>query len=282
MILNKQQGDMLCVGVRAPEVGLQRHLMLQDIALLTGARCFDSKVEGSLRDIRPADFGSARRAWADPEHYAIIGAGGDPSAVRKHMRTLRRQLRAEELGSEERERLAARLGKLTGGVCVLKIGAIGERELEARKQMALDAIASARAAMEEGVVPGGGAAYVHCAGELANRQGLADQEERYGLLALAHALCAPAAAIARNSGYPPSTVLARLRDGPAGYGFDARTGQVVSMWDAGIVDPVQVLRVALQMAVSAASMALTTEALVLTRKPESEPFGDIGSDTLEP
>jgi len=282
MLLNKQKGTLPCVGVKAPDMGLQRYLMLQDMALLTGATVFSKDAHGQLHGIKPEHLGRARRAWANPEYYAIVGGGGDPSAIRARIRDLRAQMREGRLDPEQRKNLGLLLGKLTGGSCILKLGAASKKELDARKQLALDAIASARAAQEEGLVPGGGAAYLHAA-ERVLSQGW-DEEERYGALALAQALREPAAEIARNSGHSASPVVAELQGRPDEFGFDARSGKIVSMWDAGIVDPLKVMRVVLQMAVSLAATTITTDALVLTKTAEAGPFDDTKGDasTLEP
>ncbi len=191
-------------------------------------------------------------------------------------------MREGRLDPEQRKNLGLLLGKLTGGSCILKLGAASKKELDARKQLALDAIASARAAQEEGLVPGGGAAYLHAA-ERVLSQGW-DEEERYGALALAQALREPAAEIARNSGHSASPVVAELQGRPDEFGLDARSGKIVSMWDAGIVDPLKVMRVVLQMAVSLAATTITTDALVLTKTAEAGPFDDTKGDasTLEP
>jgi len=270
LVLNKQKDNLLCAAVRAPDVGEQRRLLLEDMALLTGAHFFSEEAGENLRSITPSRFGRARRALADPTHLTIIGGQGDPRAIRERVRRLRTQLRDDSLGPEAREELREQLGKLAGGVGILKIGAASEKEREARKQLALDAIASARSALEEGVAPGGGAAYLACIPAIEAYDW--SERERFGAQVMVEALKAPAAAIAGNSGYEASTVLGRLRGQPAGYGFDVLSGQLLSMWEAGILDPVRVLRVALEMATSAAAMAITTEALVLTRAAQSPPF----------
>jgi chaperonin GroEL len=279
MLLNAQKGQLPCLGVKAPDIGLQRHQLLEDMAILTGGRMFGKDAEGTWRGIRPEDFGHARTAWADAEQFSITGPGGDPAAIRERVWELRDRSRQRHLKQEERQKLLERLGKMAGGTCILKLGATSDQELQVKKQLALDAIAMSRAAQEEGFVPGGGAAYLHCAAAL---DGLGVGEERFGALALARALCSPLASIADNSGHSSSTVVAGLRNLSSEWGFDAVTGEMVPVWEVGLLDPLKVARVVLEMAVSAAGSALSTDALVLTRRAEAEPFDDTYSDSIEP
>jgi chaperonin GroEL len=219
-----------------------------------------------------ADIGRARRVWANRDFFSIVGGQGDQSAIRQRINEIKVLLPGAD-GDYEREKMRERMGKLQGGVGILKVGAPSEREREIKKQRGEEAIAAARAAAEEGVVPGGGAAYLAClpalealATELAANGSQEDKDEALGVRVLMGALQAPTEWIIRNAGLDPRPILARLREAPPGHGYDVVQGKIMDMTEAGILDPLKVVKTALETGASTGIMALTTDALVLTAK----------------
>jgi chaperonin GroEL len=211
-----------------------------------------------------ADLGRARRAWANADTFGIEGGYGDPIALRRRIAQLKTE-RVDARTEDDRTQTQERLGKLLGGVAILRVGGATPTQQEARKAVAQRAVRALKQALRGGVVPGGGAAYVACRSALDALTAVA--HDKVAAHALAAALEEPLAVIARNAGYEPAAVVAQVKSSPPGWGFDARTGTIVDMWAAGIVDPVPVLEAALEAAVSGAIMTLTSDVLVHQRKP---------------
>ncbi len=264
--------------------------ILQDLAILTGARLIEEGAGGQLAELRREDFGRARRVIATRRGLTIVGARGRQRSIRGRIAELQAELEREG-PREQADTLRKRVANLSGGVATLKVGAATEAERTLRREMAEDAIRAVRAALQEGVAAGGGAAYMACVPAVnALETAAGSDEEAMGVQVVADALRAPLAQIADNAGYAASTVAFRVGShyngaeagaeaGAAaaglrriqaaasdGVGFDVTSGRVVSMWQAGIVDSVKVLRLALEMAASTAGMVLTTEAVVFKQR----------------
>ncbi len=254
--------------VKAPDALTGQDAMLDDLALLTGARVLRRAAGDSLRRIRAGDLGHARRAWSDDEYIGIIGGRGPAAAVRTHLSRLRdAHGRAEQ--ADVRRQLGERIGKLQGGSAVLWVGGLGPADIAERRERASRTLTAVRATIGRGVVPGGGAALLACAVPLRRRAAQAtDADERAAWQMLARALETPARAIIRNAGYDPAPPLHAIAQAGAGYGFDVRSGQVVDMRAAGIIDPVGVTHAVLHSAIASAALALTVDVLVHQRMPE--------------
>ena len=269
LVANHQRGALPCLALEAPAYGEHRIGILHDLAVLTGARVFLEAAGERTERALLTDLGQARLVRAGRDWFTIVGGLGDPAAIRRRRAEVRSLLPTMKEDAD-RSLTRERLGKLGGGVAILHVGATTEVERKALALRAEAAIAATRAALEEGVVPGGGVAYLACIPHLeAAAQGADLPDVAWGIRALAAALQAPTRAIARNAGADPKAVVARLRAEPLGVGFDARRGAFVDMRAAGIVDPLKVARLALEKAASGAVLAMTSEAIVLTDKSRS-------------
>jgi len=257
LIANQKADKLGTLAVRAPSFGAQRTGILQDIAVLTGGAVFTSSTGAEIHSAQLEDLGRARRAWATRDYFGIVGGRGDARALRSRIQQVRGEIERSQ-DAHEQDNLRQRLGRLLGGVARLRIGAPTPAELEARKAVAERAVATLRRALQGGVVPGGGVALLACQPAL---------QETVGSRILSRALEEPLRVIAGNAGYEPGTVVARVRASSPGWGFDARRGQIVDLWQEGILDPAVVLQAAVEVAVSGAVMALTTDVLVHRRRP---------------
>jgi chaperonin GroEL len=272
LVVNKLRGTFTCVAVKAPGFGDRRKAMLQDIAALTGGQVITEELGLELKSTRVDQLGSARQIRVSKENTIIVDGAGDKSDINARVNQIRAQL--EETTSEfDKEKLQERLAKLAGGVAVIKVGAATETELKERKLRIEDALNSTRAAVEEGIVSGGGVALVNVYGAVAKVS--ADGDERTGVNIVLRSLEEPVRTIASNAGLEGSVVVERLKKEAVGVGFNASTGEWVNMIQAGIVDPAKVTRSALQNAASVAALFLTTEAVVAD-KPEKEKAGGPG------
>jgi chaperonin GroEL len=268
LVVNKLRGTLRCVGVKAPGFGDRRKEMMEDMAVLTSARVLSPELGVKLENVDLAYLGRAQRVVVDREHTTIVGGGGDKAAIEGRKRELR--TRIEKATSDyDREKLEERLAKLSGGVAVVRVGAPSEAEMKSRKEAFDDAIAATKAAVAEGIVPGGGLALLRAIDALEREEAVAQGDERTGLQILKRALEVPARQIAENSSADGGVVVERMRGGTGAYGFDAARRQYVDLVEAGIIDPTKVVRVALENAVSAASLLLLTEA-VMTEVPEKK------------
>jgi len=260
LVVNKTRGVFNVLAVRAPSFGDRREAVMEDIAIVTGGRVISEKTGTRLEKATISDLGTARSVTTTKDSTLIIDGGGSQEAIQARMRELRAQL-ANGVSDFDREKLQQRLANLSGGVGVIKVGAATEVEMKEKKLRTQDALAATRAALEEGVVPGGGVTLVIALPALDSiKTKLA--EEMTGVNILRRALEEPLRQIAENAGYEGPVVVANVRERPFGYGFDATTGQYVDMFQAGIVDPVKVTRAALQNAVSIAALLLTTDTLI--------------------
>lgn len=258
---NKQKRTIEAMAVRTPRTGeTQRVAAMEDIAVLTGGRPFYKAATQNFDDFRVEDLGRARRAWATDSLFGIYGGKGDVRQIRQRLVHLRSLIQAAELDSEK-ELLQARLGRLTGGTAILRTGGYTETEIESRKEVARRAVTGLRLAIEDGVVPGGGVALLNCQACL-ERLPAASDDEALAYRILGRALEEPLRVIAQNSGYSQDVIIDRLQSAPPGSGFDARQGKIVDLRAEGVQDAVRVLAKALEVAVSGAAMALTTDVIV--------------------
>ncbi len=270
LVVNKLRAAIQCVAVKAPGFGDRRKAMLQDIAVLTGGQLAADEVGLKLEHVVGSQLGSARRVIVSRDATTIIEGGGDKKAIHDRAEQLRRQVR-EEKSDYDREKLQERLARLSGGVAVIHVGAPTEAELKSRKEAFEDAISATKAAVAEGIVPGGGLALLRVIGAIAAEEGKCEGDERTGLAMLKHALTVPTRQIAANSGADGAVVVDRMRDGSGAFGFDAARGIYVDLVEAGIIDPTKVVRLALENAVSVASVLLLTEATMAEVRPHKAP-----------
>ncbi|HYF00043.1 MAG TPA: chaperonin GroEL, partial [Planctomycetota bacterium] len=266
LVVNKLRGVLQAVAVKAPGYGDRRRAMLEDIALLTGGKAIFRDLGIDLPKATTAILGRAKRVVVDADYTTILGGAGDKKAVDGRCAQIRQEL--EQSDSEyDREKLTERLSKLSGGVAVVNVGAATETELKERKKRVEDALHSVRAALEEGVVPGGGVALIRASKALDGLK--AEGDEKIGVDIVRRALEVPLRVIAANAGEDPSLALRKVRAGSGAFGFDAEAGEFGDLRKAGILDPVKVTRHALQNAASVAALLLTTDAAV-TEIPEEE------------
>ena len=267
LVLNKIRGTFNVVAVKAPGFGDRRKAMLEDIAILTGGTVITEDLGLELKDATIEALGQASKVTVDKDSTVIVEGSGNPEAIANRVAVIKSQI--ESTTSEfDREKLQERLAKLSGGVAVIKVGAATETELKEMKLRIEDALNATRAAVEEGIVSGGGTAFVSVLGAVAALDLTGD--EATGRNIVLRALEEPVRQIALNAGFEGSIIIDRLKNSEAGTGFNAATGEWVNMIEAGIIDPVKVTRSALQNAASVASLILTTEAVV-ANKPEPAP-----------
>jgi len=280
LVVNKIRGTLQCVAVKAPGFGDRRKAMLQDMAVLTGGRVISEELGQKLENVTLADLGRARKVVVDKDDTTIIDGAGERKALEGRCQEIRAQI--ETTTSEyDREKLQERLAKLSGGVAVIKVGAATETEMKEKKARVEDALHATRAAVEEGVVPGGGVALLRCRKAL---DGLADalpQEQRAGVGIVRRALEEPLRRLAANAGLEGAIVVDKVEHLKGSHGWNARTEEYQDLVAAGVIDPTKVVRAALQNAASVASLLLTTEALIAERPQKRSPAGgmpDMGDD----
>jgi chaperonin GroEL len=266
LVVNKLRGTLHCAAVKAPGFGDRRKAMLEDIAILTGGRVVSEDLGVKLESITLEDLGTAKRITIDKENTTIVDGGGDRKALDGRVKQIRAQI--EETTSDyDKEKLQERLAKLIGGVAVINVGAATETEMKEKKDRVEDALNATRAAVEEGIVPGGGVAYMRALKVLEKAR--FPGEEQLGANLIKRALEEPVRQIANNAGFEGSVVVQHVREGEGSFGFNAETGAYEDLIKAGIVDPTKVTRFALQNAASLAGLLMTTEAMV-AEKPKKE------------
>jgi len=268
LVVNKLRGVLACAAVKAPGFGDRRKAMLEDIAILTGGRVIAEELGIKIENITINDLGQAKRVVIDKDNTTIIGGAGAKAAIEARCNDLRKQI-TDATSEYDREKLQERLAKLTGGVAVIRVGAPSEPEMKSRKEAFEDAISATRAAMAEGIVPGGGLALLRTIDAVEREAAKCEGDERTGLLILKRALEAPTRQIAENSAADGGVVVDRMRSGSGNFGFDAARGVYGDLMEAGIIDPTKVVRIALENAVSVASVLLLTEATI-TEAPEQK------------
>jgi chaperonin GroEL len=265
LVTNKMHDRLITVGVKAPGYGDRRGKILEDVCILTGARLISEEAGDLLDDVQLSDLGRAQRVWVNKDYFSIIGGQGDPQRLRERIADVKKDIKyfKEKKDEYEEGKARERLGKLSGGVAILTVGAATESDVKVRKARAEDAVRSIRAAIEEGVVPGGGAALLDCARVV--REMRAEGDEKIGLQILAHALEEPMRRIMLNAGFEPAPLMHEVSEAGPGFGYDVVNGGVVKMVDSGIYDPTKVVKFALDTAISGALMGVTTEALVVRK-----------------
>jgi chaperonin GroEL len=266
LVVNKIRGTLRCAAVKAPGFGDRRKAMLEDIAVLTGGKVVSEDMGIKLENVTLKDLGTCKRLTIDKDNTTIIDGGGKRSDIEGRVKQIRVQIE-DTTSNYDKEKLQERLAKLVGGVAVIKVGAATEFEMKEKKARVEDALNATRAAVEEGIVPGGGVAYLRSLPAL-NKAKIAD-DEMYGLNIVKRILEEPTRQIAVNAGFEGSIVVEKVKGGKADFGFDAENGEYVNMTKAGIIDPTKVSRFALQNAASVASLLLTTEAMV-AEKPKKK------------
>jgi len=266
LVVNKVRGTLKCAAVKAPGFGDRRKAMLEDIAILTGGKVVSEDLGVKLENVTLRDLGSCKKVVIDKDNTTIVDGAGSRSAIEGRVKQIRAQI--EETTSDyDREKLQERLAKIVGGVAVIKVGAATEIEMKEKKARVEDALNATRAAVEEGIIPGGGVAYIRCIPALEKKE--LPGEEQFGLNIVKRALEEPLRQIAANAGMEGSIVVEKVKEGKDAYGFDAEKLEYRDMYEAGIIDPTKVARFALQNAASVASLLLTTEAMV-AEKPKKK------------
>ncbi|MEW6574671.1 MAG: chaperonin GroEL [Bacillota bacterium] len=280
LVVNKLRGTLSCCAVKAPGFGDRRKAMLQDIAILTGGQVVSEEVGLKLDKATLDMLGRARQVRVKKEETIIVGGQGNPDDITKRIAQIKKQI--DEATSEfDKEKLQERLAKLAGGVAVINVGAATETEMKEKKLRIEDALNATRAAVEEGIVPGGGTAMINCIPALENLK-FDNMDTQTGVNIIRRALEEPLRQIANNAGHEGSVVVEKVKGSEKGIGFDALNEQYVNMIDAGIIDPVKVTRSALQNAASIAAMILTTECLVAERpeKDKNKGMGGMPPDMM--
>ncbi|CUU36284.1 MAG: chaperonin GroEL [Armatimonadetes bacterium] len=267
LVVNKLRGVLQCAAVKAPGFGERRKAMMEDIAILTAGTFITEDLGIKLENVKLDQLGRAEKVVIEKEYTTIIGGKGKPEAIQGRIQQIRKQIETTE-SDYDREKLQERLAKLAGGVAVIKVGAATETEMKEKKARFEDAIHATKAAVEEGIVPGGGTTLVNAIAALEKVQ--AEGDEQIGVNIVRRALEEPLRQIASNAGAEGSVIVEKVKQLPPGHGYNAVTGEFVDMVKAGIVDPAKVTRTALENAASIASMLLTTEALVAEVPEEKE------------
>jgi chaperonin GroEL len=279
LVVNKLRGTLNVCAVKAPGFGDRRKAMLEDLAVLTGGKLIAEELGLQLEQVTLKDLGRAKRITVDKDHTTLVDGGGKKADVAARVKTLRAQI--EETTSDyDKEKLQERLAKLVGGVAVINVGAATETEMKERKARVEDALHATRAAVEEGIVPGGGVAYLRCLKAL--DEVATEQDEKFGVQVVRRALEEPIRRIVENGGLEGSIVVAKVKESKeANFGFNAQRGEYEDLVKAGVIDPTKVARTALQNAASVASLMLTTMAMIAEHPREKAPargggMGDMG------
>jgi chaperonin GroEL len=268
LVVNKLRGTLQCAAVKAPGFGDRRKAMLEDIATLTGGKAITEDLGIKLENVKIEDLGRAKKVTIDKDNSTIVEGAGKASEIEGRVKQIRQQV--ENTTSDyDREKLQERLAKLVGGVAVIKVGAATETELKEKKARVEDAMHATRAAVEEGIVPGGGAALLRCLGAIEKLK--LHDDEAVGVGIVKRALEEPARQIAHNAGFEGAVVIGKVRESKdENFGFNADSGEYVDLVKAGVIDPAKVTRLALQNAASIAGLMLTTEALVAELKEDDK------------
>ena len=267
LVVNNMRGILKACAVKAPGFGDRRKAMLEDMAILTGGTVIADELGLKLENVKLKDLGRAKRVEVEKENTTIIDGAGDKSQIEGRIKSIRQQI--EETTSDyDKEKLQERVAKLSGGVAVIKVGAATEVEMKEKKARVEDALHATRAAVEEGILPGGGIAYLRARAAIGNLKG-ANHDQNSGIQIVLRALELPLRSIVANAGQEPSVVVNKVAEGKGGYGYNAQTGQYGDLIEMGVVDPAKVARCALQNAASVAGLILTTDATV-TELPKDE------------
>jgi chaperonin GroEL len=280
LVVNKLRGTLQAAAVKAPGFGDRRKAMLEDIATLTGGKAITEDLGIKLENVKLEDLGRAKKVVIDKDNTTLVEGAGAQSAIEGRVKVIRHQI-DETTSDYDREKLQERLAKLVGGVAVIKVGAATETEMKEKKARVEDAMHATKAAVEEGIVPGGGVALIRCQDSLSRIRGLTD-DEKIGVEIVRRAVEEPLRWIVQNAGDEGSIVLAKVRESKEkSYGYNAATGEYEDLVKAGVIDPTKVTRTALQNAASIAGLMITTEAVVVEKKeekpaPAGPPGGGMG------
>jgi chaperonin GroEL len=270
LIVNKLRGTFTCVAVKAPGFGDRRKAMLEDIAILTGGQVITEELGLDIKETTLDQLGRADKIVVQKENTIIVGGSGNEQAIRDRINSIKAQI--EETSSDfDREKLQERLAKLAGGVAVIEVGAATETEMKEKKLRIEDALAATRAAVEEGIVPGGGIAFANIIPKVEKVLGELSGDEKTGASIIAKALEEPIRQIVANAGLEGSVIFDKIKNSENGIGYDVLSEKYLNMIEAGIVDPAKVTRSALQNAASIAAMVLTTESLVVDMPEKADP-----------
>ena len=261
LVVNKLRGTLKIAAVKAPGFGDRRKEMLQDIAVLTGGMVISEERGFSLESTTPDMLGKAEKVVVTKDNTTVVNGAGSAEAIQERADLIRKQI-ATTTSDYDREKLQERLGKLAGGVAVLYVGAATEVEMKEKKDRVEDALSATRAAVEEGIVPGGGVAYIRASEAIKDLKGI-NEDETTGMHIVARAIEEPLRQIAANAGVEGSVIINKIREGKGDFGYNARTDEYVNMFEAGVIDPTKVSRVALENAASVAGMFLTTECAIV-------------------
>jgi chaperonin GroEL len=268
LVVNKLRGTLQCAAVKAPGFGDRRKEMLKDLAVLTGGQVIAEELGLKLENATITDLGRAKRVSIDKDNTTVVSGQGKKDLIKGRIAEIRAQV--ENTTSDyDKEKLQERLAKLVGGVAVVKVGAATETEMKEKKARVEDALNATRAAVEEGIVPGGGVALIRAQKSLDNLD--VTDEQKFGVTIIRRAVEEPLRQIVQNAGEEGSIVLNRVREGKGSFGYNAATGEYGDLFEQGVIDPVKVVRTALQNAASVAALMLTTEALIAERKTDKAP-----------
>ncbi len=268
LIVNKLRGTFSVVAVKAPGYGDRRKAMLEDIAILTGGQVVSDELGLDLKEVSLTDLGRAKSVKVQKENTVIVDGNGDKAAISARVNQIKQQI-TETTSDFDREKLQERLAKLAGGVAVIRVGAATETEMKESKLRMEDALAATKAAVEEGIISGGGSAYIHASKKVAELSATLEGDEKTGANVVLKALEAPLFYIAANAGLEGAVIINKIRESEIGIGYDALNDKYVDMVEAGILDPAKVTRSALQNAVSVAATLLTTESVVANIKEDA-------------
>jgi chaperonin GroEL len=274
LVVNKLRGTLQVAAVKAPGFGDRRKAMLEDIAILTGGQLISEDMGWKLENVTVKELGTARKVTLDRDNTTIIDGGGDRAAIEGRVKQIRVQV-DETTSDYDREKLQERLAKLVGGVAVIRVGAATEVEMKEKKARVEDALNATRAAVEEGIVPGGGVALLRCAPSLADLK-LKVHDEELGVKIIKRALEEPIRQIANNAGFEGSVVAEHVKNEKGPMGFNAESGAYEDLMEAGVIDPTKVTRYAIQNAASVASLLITTEAMVAEKPKKESPMPPMG------
>jgi chaperonin GroEL len=270
LVVNKLRGTLHCAAAKAPGFGDRRKEMLKDIAVLTGGQVIAEELGLKLENVTISDLGRAKRITLDKDNSTIVDGAGEKTKIKGRIEEIRKQIETTT-SDYDREKLQERLAKLVGGVAVVKVGAATETEMKEKKARVEDALHATRAAVEEGIVAGGGVALIRAQAALAKLE--VNEEQRSGVNIVRRAIEEPLRQIAANAGEEGSIVVQKVRDGSGSFGYNAATNQYGDLIAMGVIDPAKVVRSALQNAASVAGLMLTTEALIAERPKEESSAG---------
>ncbi|MGO8763419.1 MAG: chaperonin GroEL [Desulfobaccales bacterium] len=274
LVVNKLRGTLQVAAVKAPGFGDRRKAMLEDIAILTGGQLISEDMGWKLENVTVKELGTARKVSLDRDNTTIIDGGGDRAAIEGRVKQIRVQV-DETTSDYDREKLQERLAKLVGGVAVIRVGAATEVEMKEKKARVEDALNATRAAVEEGIVPGGGVALLRCAPALSGLK-LKNHDEELGIKIIKRALEEPIRQIANNAGFEGSVVAEHVKNEKGAMGFNAESGAYEDLMEAGVIDPTKVTRYAIQNAASVASLLITTEAMIAEKPKKEAPMPPMG------